>query len=583
MRIVSFHNGHNSTAAYFDGNSIKYSISEERFSKIKNQGGFPQLAINYVLSKNDVKPTDVDTYVVCGNHPTNQFFSETKIKLDWLSKVKGFLISLENQFSLIMYINNFLRKYYGFGSDKRVNARVAEMNHLVAEKLKISVSKIKRFDHHLCHAATVYYGLCDLQENWLIITVDGGGDDYSMTVNIGEKGKIRTIAKTPVAYSLGCFYSAITEYMGMKPLEHEYKVMGLAAYVHPQIIERSYTVFKKLIWLDADSLEFRSAVRNPYYYQYLEKNLKKHRFDQIAGAAQKITEEILIDLVRLAIRKTGIKNVALSGGVFMNVKANMKIMEIPEIEKLEIFPSCGDDSLPIGAAYLAAIEGGQDAYELEKVVNIYLGTEYTDVEVEKTLKDFDCFNKYNVIKCDNINEEVAKLLADNKIVARFSGRSEWGARALGNRSILANASNRDNIKIINDQIKGRDFWMPFAASILKDRAKDYIINEKNINAPYMILAFETRELAKKHLLAGLHPYDFTCRPQFVNEKQNPGYYELLKKYEELTGMGGILNTSLNLHGEPLVEDPADAIRTLENSGLQYLALENYLIRKKHVN
>jgi carbamoyltransferase len=171
------------------------------------------------------------------------------------------------------------------------------------------------------------------------------------------------------------------------------------------------------------------------------------------------------------------------------------------------------------------------------------------------------------------------LLAKNNVVGRLKGRAEWGARALGNRSILANASSRDTVKLINEMIKGRDFWMPFATSLLYEDHHDYLHNEKNFFAPYMSITFNTKEKAVKELPAALHPYDLTSRPQMVTQEMNPEYHLLLTEFKKITGSSGILNTSFNLHGEPNVESPYDALRTFDISGLQHLAIGNYLISK----
>lgn len=578
MKILSLHNGHNATAAFMENGVIKHCISEERFCRIKNKGGFPKNAIEYILKDENISASELDSIVISGRHPTNQFFNENIRPSGFTAKIRRWLISLENSSKIINKLYVFLRRYFGF--HRRAERDRLLMDKKIAEVLGVSVEKILRFDHHLCHAATVYYGLCDQKDRWLVITVDGGGDEVSATINIAENGDIKPIAKTPVDYSLGCFYSAITEYMGMKPLEHEYKVMGLAPYASDYVVDKTYQVLKKLIWLNKEKLAWESQVRNPFYADFIEKNLWHHRFDQVAGATQKLTEELLVDLLKSAVAKTGIKNIALSGGVFMNVKANMRLAQLAEVDKLEIFPSCGDESLPIGAAYLYAVKSGVPSHNLKQITDLYFGTGYNDEELRQALKNFGAYEKYAVSESSDVDAETAKLLAENKIVARFCGRSEWGARALGNRSIMANASNQENIKIINEQIKGRDFWMPFAASVLIERSGDYLVNPKNISAPYMIMAFTTKPLAKEHLRAGLHPYDLTCRPQIVEEKHNPSYYRVLKEYEKLTGMGGFLNTSFNLHGEPLVESPTDALKTFEQSGLRYLVLENFIISKK---
>ncbi|MCK5617360.1 hypothetical protein KAR91_86650, partial [Candidatus Pacearchaeota archaeon] len=281
-------------------------------------------------------------------------------------------------------------------------------------------------------------------------------------------------------------------------------------------------------------------------------------------------------------QQTGIKRIMLSGGVFMNVKANLKIMEIPEVSDIFVFPSCGDESNAIGGAYYGyknLCEAKGQELKIHPIENIYWGMEFTDDEIEEYLRTNGLYEKYTITKCDDISTEVAKLLAQDEIVARVSGRMEWGARALGNRSLLANPAKYNTIRVINEKIKNRDFWMPFTPSILKERGDDYLINEKNVEAPYMSIAFRSTELARKELLAAIHPYDFTIRPQLLEQDWNPSYYKIIKEFEKITGIGGILNTSLNLHGEPIVCTPADAIHTLEDSGLKYLALGSFLITK----
>ena len=201
-------------------------------------------------------------------------------------------------------------------------------------------------------------------------------------------------------------------------------------------------------------------------------------------------------------------------------------------------------------------------------------------DIESAIKETAADKKYKLAKEGNINKKIAELLNLGEIVARFSGRMEWGARALGNRTILMDPRNRDGVRELNAFIKQRDFWMPFAPSVLAERQHDYLINPKNIKAPYMIMAFETTEKGKKELIAALHPYDFTARPQIVDANFNVGYHEVIKEFEKLTGVGAVLNTSFNLHGEPIVCTPKDAISVFERSGLKFLALGDYLLSKK---
>jgi len=259
------------------------------------------------------------------------------------------------------------------------------------------------------------------------------------------------------------------------------------------------------------------------------------------------------------------------------------IMELPEIESLFIFPSCGDESNSTGAAYQIYAEEKLkkgEPIDINPLENIYFGPEFKDKEIEIVLKNNDNNNGvYKYEKKDDIEKEVAHLLNKEEIVARFKGKMEFGARALGNRSILADPINIEVVKTINDIIKNRDFWMPFAPSILKERTDEYLVNHKQIDSPYMIICFDSTEKVKE-LKAACHPYDNTIRPQVVYKDWNPDYYRLIKEFEKLTGRGAILNTSFNLHGHPIVCSPKDALEVFKKSGLEYMAMGNFLVRKQ---
>lgn len=261
----------------------------------------------------------------------------------------------------------------------------------------------------------------------------------------------------------------------------------------------------------------------------------------------------------------------------MNVKANQYIAEMPEVDNVYVFPSGGDESGAIGAAVDGHLRMAKTP--LKPLRHLYLGTD-VDENLDELVKEAGIQERYEVEHCEDIEARVAQLLADGHVVSRFAGKMEWGARALGNRSILANPSNYNIIRIINEKIKNRDFWMPFAASVLQERAEDYIINPDKTEAPYMAITFDTTPLAKKEMPAAIHPYDFTVRPQIVTQEANPGYHKLIQEFEKITGIGAILNTSFNLHGEPNVQYLKDAIHTLDESGLNILAAENYLLTKR---
>jgi carbamoyltransferase len=309
--------------------------------------------------------------------------------------------------------------------------------------------------------------------------------------------------------------------------------------------------------------------------------MEYHRFDWVCGGIQKLTEDMLTTWIRNAVTETGVRKVVLSGGVFMNVKANKAIMELPEVEALFIFPSCGDETNAIGAAwhlYSEVKKQKGERIDIQPLEHFYLGSEFNEGEIDEAIKGYHFEKKVNIKECNDIEKVVAELIAKGEVVARFKGRMEFGARSLGNRSILANPSEWKVIKIINDMIKNRDFWMPFAPSMLGDRSHEYVVNPKGIKAPYMILTFDTKQEKVNKLIAAIHPYDSTCRPQEVYKDWNEGYYKLISYYSCLTGESTILNTSFNLHGYPIVCTPEDALEVFNRSGLTYLALENMLLK-----
>jgi carbamoyltransferase len=453
-------------------------------------------------------------------------------------------------------------------------------------KLGFEEKKIVFVNHHLCHAASAYFGSPWRRDKVLVLTLDGGGDRICSTVYIGKGYSLKLIAQTPDDASLGNIYSRVTFMMGFVPWEHEYKIMGLAPYAEESKGRRVYEKFKHYLDLDdKNPLKFKRKIPEPtaLIYRRLMKDLALERFDWIARGLQTFTEELILKWVRFAIQKTGIRKLALAGGVFMNVKVNKRIMELPEVEKLFVFPSCGDESNSIGAAFWVYVqkckEHGNEP-NIPPLGPIYFGPPIDRESVELELENYRKKFKFSYTYYENIEKVVGELLAEGEIVARAKGRMEFGARALGNRSILADPSDLNNVRKINMMIKKRDFWMPFAPTILKEREKDYIINPKNIPSPYMILSFDTTE-KREEFIGAVHQADYTARPQVLEKSWNEEYYEILKTFEKHTGIGVILNTSFNLHGYPIVYGAKEALWVMENSGLKYLALDNYLIEKEY--
>lgn len=584
MIILALQLGHNATVALYKDGAILGAVSQEKFDNVKNSSAFPKDAIEWILKEFCISPNEIDVIansssMIFPSMATKYLFRENQ-QLDRGGFAKELLKSLYAfaQYRFFKFAPKLFIWLDAQRAKKLANAGEAEFKKLLKE-CGLEYSKVVKVDHHTCHAYSAFYSLCkNKNKKALIFTADGSGDHDSSTVSVYENGEIRQIASSPSMCSLGSIYSNTTRFLGMKVLEHEYKVMGLAPYAKEKYAAKVYEkIYKDVIWLSKDGLSFETSVPTNRFDTYLKKNAVGERFDNIAAAAQMLLEDMVVRWVANAIEKTGINNVYFGGGVFMNVKMNKKIMEMPQVAECHFMPSCGDESNPFGAAFYVAAKHNENTMPFK---DVYMGPKFSNDDVKRYIDEQGIESKYTVSYIEDMESKIAEILAGFKIVARFKGRAEWGARSLGNRAILGNPSSLESFFEVNDMIKQRDFWMPFAPSILEECAKDYFINPKNTDAPYMILAFDSTELGRKHLRAATHQADKTLRAQIVKKDTNPEYHALISKFRELTGIGGVMNTSFNLHGYPLVATIEQAIFTFENSGLKFMVIENYLLEKK---
>lgn len=577
--ILGMHLSHNSAVCLMEDGRIIAAVQEERFSRNKNDGSFPKAATDWILRAFQLVPQQLDAVAIGGSEvlPSNAELAGSGI-----GRQKEAVPLKTRAWRHIDYKHQRLRSIlYPLVMKKRHGMCERGRNELMTKLLQqysIPMEKVFFVDHHTAHAYTAYYGLRNKRSAALVLTLDGEGDEACATVNTTEEG-VKRIATTPWYNSLGYIYSQTTTYLGMKALEHEYKVMGLAPYAKNYFIGTYKRLFEPVMGIDEKTLEFTSKFPTNRFILHLQENAAGERFDNIAAAVQHLTETLVTRWVTAAIRKSGSDELYLGGGVFMNVKLNLRLSELEGIRDIHPFPSCGDESNPFGAAYYVYINhfSKNDTQPLKE---LYLGPEYPNEQVDGIIKKNGLAGKYLVEMHKDIEGTIAAMLARGEVVARLAGRGEWGARSLGNRAILGNPSSMETFYKVNDQIKMRDFWMPFAPTILKEREADYIENPKGIKAPYMIMAFHSTPLAQRELVAAIHPADKTCRPQVLEKDWNPGYYRIIKEFEKETGIGGVLNTSFNLHGYPLVSSPEDAIYVFENSGLEHVAIEDYLISKK---
>ena len=532
------------------------AVNEERISRIKLSGGFPSGAIKEVLSLKKVKPGDVGLVAVA-SHMTPSFIlrglSVIHKKLIQKNKQFSFLLSLYILYQVIAKCSIILEFI-----DSRLSALIIKRK---LKKLGVK-AKLHMVEHHRAHAFAAYitFGM----QKALIFTIDGLGDGVSFSVNIGEKGRLKRLHEGKALNDITLYYSRLTEFLGFAPIQDEGKVMGLAAYSDNHCVLNQA---QKL--LRSNNGKFKS--RNIFYAfskdRIVFQRLRSKSREDVAASFQVHAENIIRDIVRYWVKKTGIGNVALGGGFFANIKVNQRIAQMDEVKQVYTYPHMGDGGLALGAVY--ALWKTQPF----KFNDLFFGTAYSDGQVQAVLSK--CGLKYGRI--DDIEEKIAFLLSRGKIVARFGGAMEYGPRALGNRSILAQATDPGIQEALNKKL-GRDTFMPFAPSMLIEHRNDCCIGSDKAaySAAFMNISFPCTEYFKNRCPAAVHK-DGTTRPQFVSEQNNPGFHKILSVYNKYTGIPALINTSFNVHEEPIVRSPEDAVYAFKRGRLDYLAINNFLI------
>lgn len=586
--LLGVHRGHNASCAAMKDGKIIMACQEERFSRVKNDIGYPFQALSYVARMLNLSDDNVDrvAYTTKGfssiftksrhrvaftdadyvrhyqvNRGSFDKMSDARIKyFRWLRDSPQFN-TRENYFDFSWLTDEVLENEC---LDMQLFQR--EQIRTISEHLNLNPNKIEFLDHHTCHAYYAYYSSPFRQQDCLILTVDGGGDGRNMTI-----WKVINDVPTLISESKECMigeiYKLVTLLLGMRPDQDEFKVMGLAAYAKDGYVKNLLAGFQDILKVEGLKIVYKNKPEN--LFDYLAELVKYQRFDNVAGAVQQFTEEILTKLVSNLCTETGISRLVISGGVALNVKVNKAINDLPCITDLFVGPGSGDESLSLGGCYCMNTE---ENYPLE---NAYLGFDAAQEQL-----DLASLSKEYTVKQHITNKEIAVLLSKGVIIARVFGKAEFGPRALGNRSILAHPRHLSSVKTINKMIKNRDFWMPFALSILDGGALDYLLIPKGTLSPFMSLAFMTKATLRDDIAAGIHPYDSTVRPQIVTCEAAPDYYDIINSFAEITGIPALLNTSFNLHGEPIVNNLSDALHTLDCSELTHLIYQDILITKK---
>ncbi len=591
MIIIGIYDDHNASAALSINGEVVCAIQEERFTKRKNEKGFPKNCVEYIMKRYDLSNENID--IVAMSTIARNDLNNLNYPIDAVFDIDDYIDMMEDYWKPKLAGENypkdyakqiFEKKFKGEKSfytipDEFYNLDPEELQSKITEVvvndisnfMQINKEKIKFYDHHTCHAMYGYFANPNKKDKTIAITVDAYGDGKNQTVWKIENDKFELVTDSNQC-EIARLYRMVTLYLRMKPLEHEFKVMGLAPYAKEKYSKKVADIFDELLQFDGLKIVHKNRPAN--LYEFLNEKLKYHRFDNIAGGVQLYTEKILNELFLRAFKEIGFKNFVFSGGVAMNVKANKALGDLDFVDDIFVAGSSSDESQSIGACYFANYENNINNKPL---YNLNLGTENIVNEVDEYLQKNNLDKKYNILKADN--KYIAKLLSEGEVVARVCGRMEFGSRALGNRSILANPSNPNIIQHINELIKGRDFWMPFAATVLDTYVDKYLVNPKGFESRYMAVAMDTKKEFLNDIKAGTHPYDETIRPQILTKEQNEEYYDLIEEFSKITGIGSLLNTSYNLHGLPVVNDIDDAIHVFENSGLKHLILNHVLISK----
>lgn len=585
--IIGIQVGFTSGVAIYESGEILYAASEERFSREKNDTQWPSRAIEYAIDKYDIAPTKIEKVVLASK---NIFPREYLCKSHKYS-VKDYIREQNEYFKPMLLGEGKKKTYFDIFSDKvdvedslykdvikEGEGNCAEIWNewriqKAIEAFGIDRERVYIANHEYAHAAYGIYGSkFNNYDDVMCVVIDGFGDECNASIYAVENNHI-VQKKAYTNFNIGRIYRYITLLLGMKPNEHEFKVMGLAPYANEYTYKDSLSVFRKAYKFENGEISIDEELHDNYFY-FLER-LQGERFDGIAAGLQIHTEEITSELVKYWMTLLGKHKLVISGGVGLNIKANMNLGKLDCVHDLFVVGSSGDESLCIGAIFEWLDKQGR-ANEIHMLNSLYLGNEVED-ELE-AIESVDR-NKYEIYY-NPTNQQIAKMIADGYILGRVVGRMEFGARALGNRSILADPRKRATVDIINSKIKNRDFWMPFTPSILEGEEERFLYNPKGFDYPYMSISCETTDEGRRCLEAAIHPADKTARPQIVSPTSNRSYYELINEFKTITGVGALLNTSLNLHGFPIVRTAAEGLYVLDNSDLDGLILTNHLIIKK---
>jgi carbamoyltransferase len=577
MIILGIDESHNAGAAIVKDDKIVSVINEERLNGIKNYWGFPYLSINAVIKDAGIAPSDIDKVAISNLSALGESDGQNpKARMDNIYKKGNMHIARKAMYTLsnFKFVESmlFAKLALLYGRVSSFKKRKKGKKYLRSIGINAPVELI---EHHHAHACAAY--LTSPYKKSLTYTCDFMGDFICCSVYKCDENGMKRIKEMPFYSAPGMIYTWITYFLGFMPGKHEGKITGLAAYGDP---EKTYRKFAKYTKLSKDKSRLRRDVRGFWYLNAIkkfEKDFKGVSREDIAAGLQKRFEDVLSENINYYVKKTGLENISVAGGVFANVKLNQKIKDLPGVKDIFIHPAMDDGGLALGAALATwannRLSSGQKLKSFD-INHVFFGPEYTSDEIEAELKKHNIKYKY----CKEIEKEVAKLLHKNKVVARFNGRMEYGPRALGNRSILYAPVDRSVNDWLNKRLNRTEF-MPFAPVTLKEYAKESYKDFKGAEraAKFMTIAFNVSKKFAKECPAVTH-IDNTARPQIIHKEDNPSYYKIIDEYRKLSKIATLVNTSFNMHEWPIVCSPKDAIKSFQGGKLDYLAMGNFLLK-----
>jgi carbamoyltransferase len=555
---INYSQMHDSSACIVQDGELLFAVAEERLSRVKHDARFPQLSIQACLEYAQVRPDQVGE--VCFGWPPPTRLFRHDLKCFALGRLPISYLSILNS---IRYFMSMGHQGGGAGPYRM---------HFGKAPVPI---RLRYVDHHLSHAISAY--AFSGFEDSVVLVMDGRGAWEATSIWHGSRGRLDHVLTIPFPDSLGLFYSEFTSYLGFQRNSDEWKVMGLAPYGAPGVkldafIEPEaapYSVnYKRLFGNGNGSFSGMTPLLGPARAPESE---IEERHQNVAYAVQDACELAMMNVVRLAVEKTGCRNLCLAGGVALNSKGNGRIAASGLVDKIFVQPAASDDGVALGAALAPYLENG-GRLPNKAMRHAYLGPAFDDPAIETALRTY----KLSYARLDDPAGTAAELLSQRKILGWFQGRMEFGPRALGSRSILADARDPEMNAKVNNAVKFREWWRPFAPSLKKEAAAEYL--ESVTDSPFMILTAQVRP-EKRAVIPSVTHVDGSARPQTVEKDINPLYWRLLDEFEKRTGVPVIMNTSFNLRGEAIVHTPTEAVRTFFSSGMDALVIGSFLVEK----